>query len=135
MPRFRRGSRTTAGGDRWQVKLLFDQNLSPRLCEQLRDIWADLVHVRTVGLARVDDSAIWTYAQLHDFIIVSKDSDFSGRASLYGAPPKVIWLTVGNCSTADIEQRLRRHREEIQAFADEPQTALLVVPGDGSEMR
>ena len=53
--------------------------------------------------------------------------DFSGRASLYGAPPKVIWLTVGNCSTDEIERRLRDHRETIEAFALEPDSALLVI--------
>ena len=58
---------------------------------------------------------------------MSKDDDFSGRASLYGAPPKVIWLTVGNCSTDEIERRLRDHRETIEAFAFEPDSALLVI--------
>ena len=116
------------------MKLLFDQNLSPRLCDRLRDIWTDPVHVRTVGLATADDSTIWTYAQRHGFTIVSKDGDFSGRASLYGAPPKVIWLTVGNCSTDEIEWRLREHRERIEAFAFDPDTALLVIGlGAGTE--
>ena len=116
------------------MKLLFDQNLSPRLCDRLRDIWTDLVHVRTVGLATADDSVLWTYARRHDFTIVSKDGDFNSRASLYGSPPKVIWLTVGNCSTDEIERRLRGHREQIELFGAEPDTALLLInPGNGSE--
>ena len=109
------------------MKLLFDQNLSPRLCDGLRDIWTEVVHVRAVGLAAADDSAVWAYARQHGFVIVSKDGDFSGRSSLYGAPPKVIWLAVGNCSTIAIERRLRVHREEIEAFATEPDTTLLVI--------
>jgi predicted nuclease of predicted toxin-antitoxin system len=32
------------------VKLLFDQNLSPRLCNTLRSLWPDIVHVRDVWL-------------------------------------------------------------------------------------
>ena len=71
------------------MKLLLDQNLSPRLCDRLRDVWPEVVHVRAVGLAAADDSAVWAYARQHDFAIVSKDGDFSGRASLFGAPPKV----------------------------------------------
>ena len=108
------------------MKLLFDQNLSPRLCERLRDIWIDLVHVRTVGLATADDSVVWTYARQHGFVIVTKDGDFGGFSSLYGPPPKVIWLTVGNCSTDAIERQLRGDREKIEVFAAEPDTALLV---------
>jgi hypothetical protein len=64
-------------------ELLFDQNLSPRLCDRLRDIWTDVVHVRAVGLAAADDAAVWAYARQHGFTIVSKDGDFSGRSSLF----------------------------------------------------
>ena len=45
------------------MKLLLDQNLSPQLCDRLRDIWTDVVHVRAVGLAAADDSAVWAYAR------------------------------------------------------------------------
>ena len=109
------------------MKLLFDQNLSPRLCHRLRDIWTEAVHVRALGLATADDADVWSYAQQHGFTIVSKDGDFSARSFLYGTPPKVVWLAVGNCSTDDIERHLRIHRAGIEAFADDPDAALLVV--------
>ena len=115
------------------MKLLLDQNLSPRLCDRLSDIWTDVAHVRAVGLAAADDSAVWAYARQHGFTIVSKDGDFSGRSSLFGAPPKVIWLALGNCSTGEIERRLRGHHEEIKMFVAEPDTTLLVIePGQGA---
>ena len=94
------------------MKLLLDQNLSPRLCDRLRDVWTEIVHVRAVGLAAADDSAVWAYARQHGFTIVSKDS--------------------GNCSTSEIERRLRGHHQEIEAFVTEPDTTLLVIePGQG----
>ena len=115
------------------MKLLLDQNLSPRLCDRLRDVWTEVVHVRAVGLAAADDSAVWTYARQHGFTIVSKDSDFSSRSSLFGAPPKVIWLALGNCSTSEIERRLRGHHQEIETFVREPDaTLLLIEPGQGA---
>lgn len=114
------------------MKLLLDQNLSSRLCDRLRDVWTDVVHVRSVSLATADDSAVWEYARQHGFTIVSKDSDFSGRSSLFGAPPKVIWLALGNCSTSEIERRLRGHHQELEAFVTERDTTLLVIePGQG----
>ena len=109
------------------MKLLFDQNLSPHLCDRLRDIYPDLRHVRTVGLATADDADVWEFARQHDLIIVSKDGDFSSRSFLYGAPPKVVWILVGNCSTRDIEQLLRGQRDQIEAFAASEDAALLVV--------
>ena len=72
-------------------------------------------------------------AKQHGFTIVSKDGDFSGRSFLYGAPPKVIWLAVGNRSTSEIERCLREHRKEIETFATATDTTLLVItPGQGA---
>ena len=48
-------------------------------------------------------------ANLDLIAIVSKDSDFNARSSVFGAPPKVIWLALGNCSTNQIERRVRAH--------------------------
>lgn len=109
------------------MRLLFDQNLSHHLCDRLRDVWADLVHVRSVGLATADDPVVWDYAQQHGQIIISKDGDFSSRAFLVGAPPKVIWGAAGNCSTQQIEPLLRRRRAQIDDFAADEDVALLVL--------
>ena len=58
------------------MKLLFDQNLSPRLPLLLRDLYPGSVHVRELGLKDAEDAAIWDYARTHGIVIVSKDSDF-----------------------------------------------------------
>jgi predicted nuclease of predicted toxin-antitoxin system len=71
------------------MKLLFDQNLSPRLPRLLADIYPECVHVREVGLRDADDSAIWEYAKQNDYALVSKDSDFQQRSLFYGAPPEL----------------------------------------------
>jgi Domain of unknown function (DUF5615) len=57
------------------VKLLFDENLSPRLVAALADVYAASAHVHECGLGSADDIAIWQYAKDNDFTIVSKDSD------------------------------------------------------------
>jgi predicted nuclease of predicted toxin-antitoxin system len=44
------------------MKLLFDQNLSPRLPGLLSDLYPGSVHVREIGLAEATDTAIWNYA-------------------------------------------------------------------------
>jgi predicted nuclease of predicted toxin-antitoxin system len=81
------------------VKLLFDENLSPRLVERLKDVYPDSQHVSDVELGSANDSAIWEYAKRYWFAIVSKDSDFAERGVLEGDPPKVIWIRLGNCSS------------------------------------
>jgi len=99
------------------LKLLFDQNLSPRLVNALRDLYPGSVHVRNVALDKSDDEVIWKYARKHRFMIVSRDSDFRQRSFTFGAPPKIVWLRRGNCTTSDIETVLRERHADVKKFA------------------
>lgn len=109
------------------MKLLLDENLSPRLVELLRDLYSDVTHVRDVGLASASDDVVWKFAASNERTIVTKDEDFNQRAFLLGPPPKVIWLRVGNANTSDIAQLLREHNSDIEAFEQDPEAALLAL--------
>lgn len=109
------------------MKLLLDENVSPRLVAALSDEFPGSVHVRDIGLARASDAAIWAYARDHGLAILSKDSDFHQVSFLRGPPPKVIWIRQGNCSTADIEALLRSRRSEILAFGVDEAAAFLAL--------
>jgi predicted nuclease of predicted toxin-antitoxin system len=85
------------------VKLLLDQNLSPRLVRRLTDLHPNSRHVMEVGLDRSLDKEVWNYARQHEYLIVTKDVEFSELSLIKGFPPKVIWIRRGNCSTHDIE--------------------------------
>jgi predicted nuclease of predicted toxin-antitoxin system len=110
------------------MKLLFDQNLSPRLPRLLADIYAESIHVREVGLREADDFAIWQYAKVQGYAIVSKDSDFQQRSLLHGTPPKFIWLRVGNCTTKKIESLLRSYSVAIHTFDLDDSKSHLMLP-------
>lgn len=110
------------------MKLLFDQNLSPRLPYLLIDLYPESAHVRTVGLMEADDSEGWDYAQRHGFAIASKDSDFQQRSFLFGAPPKVVWVRVGNCPVTTSEALLRSNSAAIHTFGQDDLASLLVIP-------
>ena len=105
------------------MKLLFDQNLSFKLCRQLADIFPDSNQIRLLGMEETQDRDIWDYAKTNGFILVSQDVDFADLATLYGPPPKVIWLRCGNQPTHVIEQRLRDHIESIVAFEQDEDAA------------
>lgn len=109
------------------MKLLFDENLSPRLPERLSDCFPESRHVEQTGLKGQPDQSVWNYAKENGFMIVSKDNDFRQRAFLYGAPPQVIWLHIGNAGTSAIESLLRAKQARIEAFAQMPEEALLVL--------
>lgn len=109
------------------MKLLFDENLSPRLPDLLSEEFPGSSHVRNVGLLGADDGAVWTYARDHGFAIISKDNDFRQRSFLEGAPPKIIWLSAGNAATAALADLVRRQRTRILAFEAEAESSLLVL--------
>jgi predicted nuclease of predicted toxin-antitoxin system len=61
------------------------------------------------------------------FVIVTKDEDFQWLSILYDAPPKVIWIQLGNCSTADIIRLLAQRRDEIGRFVADEEAAFLAL--------
>lgn len=58
-------------------------------------------------------------------MIVSKDSDMRQRSFTFGYPPKVIWVRLGNCSTSDVANLLRKHFAVIEAFHQDADASFL----------
>ena len=110
------------------MKLLFDENLSPVLPRLLTDLFPNSVHVRNVGMKATDDPIVWNYAKDNNCIIVSKDVDMHDLSLVFGNPPKVVWLRLGNCSTRQVEELLRRDFNVIKIFYEDENVSLLVLP-------
>ncbi|MFN8453815.1 MAG: DUF5615 family PIN-like protein [Anaerolineae bacterium] len=102
-----------------------DQNLSPRLVRRLDDLYPNSIHVMEVGLDRSFDREVWDYARQNDYMIVTKDVDFSEFSILQGFPPKVIWIRRGNCSTKDIETILWENFDSIKTLNEDANTGIL----------
>lgn len=105
--------------------LLLDENLSPRLVTELSIDYPGTLHVDSVGLHGLPDRDVWEYARDRGLVLVSKDNDFRQLSFLLGAPPKVVWLRIGNAPTRDVLALLRTKREQIVLFVNEEETALL----------
>ena len=109
------------------MKLLFDENLSPKLVARLTAEFPDSIHVSRVGLDQADDGTVWAFANANGLTIVTKDADFSEISLRLGAPPKVIWLRRGNCSVDDTVAMLRDHVDGVRAFLDDARSSVLVI--------
>lgn len=109
------------------MRLLLDENLSARLTRDLDDLFPGSKHVTSLGLGGASDRAIWERAAADDLALVTKDEDFHRLSVLLGPPPKVIWIRLGNCTTEDIVQLLRKQVDDIRAFADAPEVAFLAL--------
>jgi len=68
------------------MKLLFDQNLSFKLCTRLADVFPDSSQARLLGLDQVDDRTFWQHAKTAEFTLITHDSDFADLVSVLGFP-------------------------------------------------
>lgn len=109
------------------MKLLFDENLSPRLAAAFQNDSPGSTHVHLVGLGSAGDDHVWHYARDNGFTIVTKDADFHERSLISGYPPKVIWVRSGNVNTAEIEAALRDRSEAISRLDTDAELAVLII--------
>ena len=107
------------------MKLLFDENLSFKLCKRLVDIYPKSTHVSFVDLQNGDDSVIWQYAKDNNFVIITQDSDFNDLSILKGFPPFVVWIKSGNTRVSDIEALLRTHSIRLRDFLENKSLGLI----------
>ena len=109
------------------MKLLLDENLAARLARDLADVYPGSAHVLALGLGGAADGAIWARAAAEGVVLVTKDEDFQRLSVLLGPPPKVVWVRLGNCATADVARLLRFRADEVRAFAEHPEAAFLAL--------
>ncbi len=109
------------------MKLLFDENLSPKLPRLLATLFPGSAHVRECGLLGQTDGDVWEHARTNGFTIVSKDSDFQQRSLLYGHPPKVVWLRIGNCTRDQIIRIINVHERDLHNLDTNPLESILVL--------
>ena len=76
------------------MSLLLDANLSWRLARPLSDLLGNsVVHVSACSLGGATDQEIWRYARREAATILTLDRDFLDLSTLYGAPPRVLYVS------------------------------------------
>ena len=78
------------------MKLLLDENLSRRIVPFIQDGYPDSTQVALIGMEQAHSSN----AIDNGYVMTTKDADFYEMNLLYGSPPKIIWLKIGNQSKA-----------------------------------
>ena len=101
------------------MKLLFDQKISFRVVKLLRELFPEARHVNEYSLQKASDMQIWSYPKENQYHIVTFDADFNDLVTLYGHPPKVIWLRIGNTSSQNLVRVFSGHIDSITSFLTE----------------
>ena len=109
------------------MKLLFDQNISPRIVKLLTDQFPESSHVRYLGFEDASDTEIFMHARANDFTIVTFDSDFIDLSLVKGIPPKIIWLRTENLTTQSIYNLLLKKALIIISFLKNNKQGILEI--------
>jgi len=109
------------------VRILLDQNLSPKLIRRLADVLPGLESVYDHGLIAASDPVIFDWARKSEFsALVSADRDFIDMAERVGPPPKVIRIERCDFPSKIIEQLIRREAIRIHEFLASERAVLLL---------
>ena len=82
---------------------MIDAHLARHLAFALRAEAHDAVHTLEIPHGNSStDPFIATWADTHEAIVVSKDSDFYQARALTGKPGKVFLIQTGNCRNAEL---------------------------------
>jgi predicted nuclease of predicted toxin-antitoxin system len=109
------------------VRLLLDENLSESVLPAIAGLYPESLHVRVLGAGGASDGVVWALAKEHGCVLVTRDEDFLRLSIVRGAPPKVVWLAVGNCSNQEIVSLLRKRHPEILDFTRHAHATFLTL--------
>lgn len=99
------------------MRILLDQNLSPKLIRKPADVFPGLETVYDHDLIDSSDPFIFDWARRTEIsAVVSADRDFVRLAERFGPPPKVIRIERCDFPSRVIEQLLRRETIRIHDF-------------------
>jgi predicted nuclease of predicted toxin-antitoxin system len=98
------------------VKFIVDAHLPRRLAVHLRRSGHDAVH--TLDLPdknRTTDSEINRLADIEGRVVVTKDADFVSSFVLFRRPGKLLLVSTGNMTNAELEALLSAHLRDIES--------------------
>jgi predicted nuclease of predicted toxin-antitoxin system len=89
------------------VNFLIDAQLPRRLARRLREIGHDTLHTLDLPTRnRTPDREINAIALREDRVVITKDTDFVNSFLLLGQPDKLVLISTGNITNADLEALL-----------------------------
>jgi len=103
------------------MEVWLDANISPSISNWIRNQFdIRCFSMRDLGFRDSGDSIIFQAAKAKgDVVIISKDEDFCRLLINSKPPPKIIWLTFGNCSNAKMKDILEKDLKKALAYLEE----------------
>jgi predicted nuclease of predicted toxin-antitoxin system len=84
------------------MRFLVDAQLPPALARWLSDRGHDAQHVCDIELDAASDHVVWSHAERHAAVLITKDEDFAAMALRAHRGPAIVWLRLGNTTRSEI---------------------------------
>lgn len=108
--------------------IVIDAQLPPALAAWFQNGGYMAEHVGPLmGDPAASDERIWTRARQPGWMIVTKDQDFVDRGTLFGPPPVVIHVNLGNCSNQRLLAHFDRCWPTVAALVQQPDAAVVTI--------
>lgn len=84
-----------------------DAQLSPKLAKWIENEFElRCTPIRELNLLKASDEEIFDAARKTNVVVMTKDKDFKELVLRNGAPPQILWVTLGNTSTSALKASL-----------------------------
>ncbi|WP_058558365.1 DUF5615 family PIN-like protein [Thiohalocapsa sp. ML1] len=102
------------------MRVLCDVHVPYGLVSRLRQTGIDATHVnRLLNGSETTDSAIAAYVDANDMLLITKDGDFRDSHFLRGTPARLLRITLGNLSNAELTALFEAHWGTITQLAEQ----------------
>lgn len=99
------------------MKILCDVHISYKVCNFLNALDYQAIHVNQIlNQSETKDSEICDYADVNDFIVLTKDIDFKNSFLLNQTAKKLIKVNLGNISNQELINILKENIELISSL-------------------
>jgi predicted nuclease of predicted toxin-antitoxin system len=97
------------------MTFIVDAQLPNLLCEILTKAGITAIHVDALQDGdETTDKAISQYADDHDLIVITKDTDFYYSHMISGKPKKLLLITTGNIKNKELFNLIRNNLSNLQ---------------------
>ena len=101
------------------MTIWIDAQLSPAIAFWIAENYdVRAIALRDLELRDAEDIEIFDAAKKANAIVMTKDSDFVSLLERFDSPPKIIWLTCGNTSNANLKIILSKTLQDAINFLE-----------------
>jgi len=116
------------------LKFLLDENISRRIIPLIKKEFPEVMDLFShEGQSKfpISDHAVWRLAKENAAHIITRDVDFLKLSMLFGFPPKVICLQVGNVRNTILAEVLLANGGKIRQFIEDEDFGFLILKKEG----